>query len=58
MHAQHPAHGDPEAALAALDQALALWRGPAFAEFASEEFVRAEANRLEELRVVASSTGW
>jgi predicted ATPase/DNA-binding winged helix-turn-helix (wHTH) protein len=40
------------AALALLDQALALWRGPAFAEFA-DTFARAEALRLEELRLAA-----
>ena len=54
VDAQHGAQrGDPDAALAALDEALALWRGPALAEFAFEEFARAEATRLEELRVVA-----
>lgn len=35
-----------------LSEALALWRGPAFANVA-EAFVRAEAARLEELRLVA-----
>jgi predicted ATPase/DNA-binding SARP family transcriptional activator len=40
------------AALALLDQALALWRGPAFAEFA-DTFARGEAVRLEELRLAA-----
>ena len=54
VDAQHGAQGgDPDAALGALDEALALWRGPAFAEFASEEFARAEATRLEVLRLVA-----
>ena len=54
VDAQHGAQGgDPDAALGALDEALALWRGPAFAEFASDEFARAEATRLEELRFVA-----
>ncbi|MDD7934089.1 ATP-binding protein [Actinomycetospora straminea] len=33
-----------------LDEALALWRGPAFAEFADEEPFRPVAVRLEELR--------
>ena len=46
-------HDDPAGALVALDQALGLWRGRAFAEFAFAEFARAEAARLEELRVVA-----
>ena len=36
-----------------LDQALGLWRGSAYAEFADEEFARAEAARLEELRTTA-----
>ncbi|MEY2470012.1 MAG: hypothetical protein QOF21_2710, partial [Actinomycetota bacterium] len=44
---------DPDAAIALLDDALALWRGPAFAEFAHDEFARAEAARLEELRHTA-----
>jgi predicted ATPase/DNA-binding SARP family transcriptional activator len=34
-------------------RAQALWRGPAYGEFADEEFVRFEASRLEELRLVA-----
>jgi DNA-binding SARP family transcriptional activator len=33
--------------------ALALWRGPALAEFADDSFVLAEAARLEELRLLA-----
>ncbi|MCU0261946.1 MAG: hypothetical protein MUE78_13085, partial [Ilumatobacteraceae bacterium] len=33
--------------------AVDLWRGPAFAEFADEEWVITEAQRLEELRLVA-----
>jgi len=43
----------PEVAADRLAAALALWRGPAFAEFAGEEFCRYEAVRLEELRLVA-----
>jgi predicted ATPase/class 3 adenylate cyclase/DNA-binding SARP family transcriptional activator len=43
----------PDAALGAFDDALALWRGPAFAEFVDEEFAEAEAARLEELRIDA-----
>jgi predicted ATPase/DNA-binding SARP family transcriptional activator len=38
---------------AKLDQALALWRGPAYAEFADDDFARPEAARLEELRLTA-----
>ena len=34
-----------------LRRALALWRGPAFADFAYEPFVQAEAARLEEARL-------
>jgi DNA-binding SARP family transcriptional activator len=33
--------------------ALALWRGPALAEFAYDDFAQAETRRLEELRLVA-----
>ncbi|MFG2057215.1 BTAD domain-containing putative transcriptional regulator [Micromonospora sp. NPDC048930] len=40
-------------ALAALDDALALWRGPAYAEFADEPWARAEIDRLDELRMLA-----
>lgn len=36
-----------------LVQALALWRGPALAEFAFDDFAQAEIRRLEELRLVA-----
>ncbi|MFD4635819.1 BTAD domain-containing putative transcriptional regulator [Lentzea sp. NPDC058436] len=40
--------------LPVLDDALALWRGPAYAEFADEHWARAEIDRLEELRLVAA----
>ncbi len=43
----------PEAALVCLDEAEALWRGPALAEVRDEEFAAAEALRLDELRVAA-----
>ena len=36
-----------------LREALALWRGDAYAEFADEDWARPEAQRLEELRMVA-----
>ncbi|ALG13306.1 BTAD domain-containing putative transcriptional regulator [Kibdelosporangium phytohabitans] len=39
--------------LAALDEALELWRGPAYAEFADEAWARAEITRLDELRLLA-----
>jgi DNA-binding SARP family transcriptional activator len=40
-------------ALILLDEALGLWRGPAYAEFAEEDWARAEATRLSELRLLA-----
>jgi class 3 adenylate cyclase len=40
-------------AAALLRDALALWRGPAFADFAYEPFAQTEISRLEELRTVA-----
>jgi len=36
-----------------LGEALALWRGPALADFRSESFARVEAARLEDLRLAA-----
>lgn len=45
--------GAPHEALAGLEQALALWRGPAWAEFA-DSFARGEALRLEERRHAAA----
>ena len=44
---------DAQAAVGAFDRALALWRGPAFADLATEPSLRAEAARLEELRLGA-----
>ncbi len=44
----------PVEALDLLDEALGLWRGAAYAEFAHEEFARAEAVRLGELRAAAA----
>jgi DNA-binding SARP family transcriptional activator len=44
---------EPEQAAALLREALALWRGPALADFAYEPFAQAETARLEELRLVA-----
>jgi predicted ATPase/DNA-binding SARP family transcriptional activator len=41
----------PQAAASLLGDALALWRGSAFAEFSDEPFAHAEATRLEELRL-------
>jgi DNA-binding SARP family transcriptional activator/pimeloyl-ACP methyl ester carboxylesterase len=45
--------GDPVTAAERLGEALALWRGPALAEFAEEPFAQAEAVRLDELRLSA-----
>jgi DNA-binding SARP family transcriptional activator len=36
-----------------LQRALSLWRGPALADFAFDDFAQAEIRRLEELRMVA-----
>ena len=43
----------PEIALGAFDEALGLWRGSPYGEFASEEFAAAEVARLVELRARA-----
>ncbi|MFB7590050.1 BTAD domain-containing putative transcriptional regulator [Streptomyces sp. NPDC056169] len=42
---------DPRARAALLGEALDLWRGPAYADFADEEFVRPAAQRLTEERL-------
>lgn len=47
------ARSDAAEALAALEEALALWRGPALADVAYEGFAQAEIRRLEELRGAA-----
>ena len=47
------AHDDASGASSVLREALALWRGEAYAEFADEDWARPEAQRLGELRVVA-----
>ncbi|MBB5774803.1 BTAD domain-containing putative transcriptional regulator [Nonomuraea jabiensis] len=44
---------DPRARAAELEQALALWRGPAYADFADAAFALPEAARLEETRLTA-----
>ncbi|QUX26677.1 AAA family ATPase [Nocardiopsis akebiae] len=43
----------PGAALDGLEEALGWWRGPAYAEFAAYPWARAEADRLEGLRLLA-----
>jgi predicted ATPase/DNA-binding SARP family transcriptional activator len=45
--------GNPALAASLLRRALGLWRGQAYDEFAYEEFVRGDADRLEELRFEA-----
>ena len=47
------AGGEAETAAARLHEALGLWRGPALADFAYEEFASVESARLEELRLAA-----
>ena len=47
------AEGSPEPALAALEEALSLWRGTPLSEFVYERFAQREINRLEELREAA-----
>jgi YVTN family beta-propeller protein len=47
------AQGDPGRASGVLREALALWRGPALAEFRFERFAQAEIGRLEDLRLAA-----
>ncbi|WP_394613324.1 BTAD domain-containing putative transcriptional regulator [Lentzea sp. JNUCC 0626] len=42
---------DSSARASVLTEALDLWRGAAFADFADEEFVRSAAHRLTELRL-------
>jgi predicted ATPase/DNA-binding SARP family transcriptional activator len=44
---------DPSAALATLDEALALWRGAALADVGDAEWADAESTRLDELRLAA-----
>ena len=48
------ADGRPENAAATLTEALALWRGPAYAGYEASPFAAAEARRLDELRLGAT----
>ena len=48
--------GDPARACDRLGAALGLWRGPALAEVAFEDFAQPDIRRLEELRAVALET--
>ncbi|MFI8075029.1 BTAD domain-containing putative transcriptional regulator [Streptomyces sp. NPDC086033] len=43
----------PAQAVPRLTEALELWRGPAYADFAEERWARAERSRLTELRLTA-----
>ncbi|MEV5824672.1 BTAD domain-containing putative transcriptional regulator [Spirillospora sp. NPDC052242] len=51
LAARARAADDPRVRAALLADALALWRGRAYADFADEEFVRTDAARLEEERL-------
>jgi predicted ATPase/DNA-binding SARP family transcriptional activator len=51
LAARAAATGDPAARAALLADALALWRGPAYADFGDEEFARTAIIRLEEQRL-------
>ncbi|WP_244223533.1 BTAD domain-containing putative transcriptional regulator [Amycolatopsis circi] len=50
---QARATADPRARATRFAEALHLWRGEAFADFADEEFARSAAHRLSELRLAA-----
>jgi DNA-binding SARP family transcriptional activator/streptogramin lyase len=56
QQARTDAHVDPAGVVATLDAALALWRGPAFADLADERSLAGEIARLEELRLSATET--
>jgi DNA-binding SARP family transcriptional activator len=47
------ADGDSQSALNSLEEALALWRGPALGDLAYEQFAQGPIARLEELRLAA-----
>ena len=47
-------YGDAAAAVTTARQALGLWRGRAYEEFADEPWVQPEARRLEELRLIVT----
>lgn len=57
-HCRDPlAARDWRAAADAAERALALWRGPAFADFSDEQFAEARAAQLEEQRLLATDYG-
>ena len=45
--------GDNDRAASLIDEALALWKGPALAEFRYDDFARTDAERLDDERVTA-----
>ena len=47
-------HGSAAEAAGLLEEALALWRGPALADFTFDDFAQDEIRRLEELRLAAT----
>jgi DNA-binding SARP family transcriptional activator/WD40 repeat protein len=51
-------NGRADQAASTLAEALALWRGPAYAGFETTAFGAAEAARLDELRVSAAQDRW
>ncbi|MGI5458760.1 BTAD domain-containing putative transcriptional regulator [Streptomyces sp. CA-249302] len=51
--AVHSDQGRPSEAVAVLESGLALWRGPAYAEYAAESWAGPESARLAELRELA-----
>lgn len=51
---QARAAADPRTALDLVDEALGLWRGPAYTEFAHTLWARGEATRLQELQLGAT----
>src|SRR5690606_3807441 len=53
LAAQARAADDPATRAGLLADALALWRGPAYADFDAEPFARAAIDRLEEERLTA-----
>ena len=53
QRARQLGRSDPVPARALLDEAVGLWRGPAYAEVADEPWAAAEAARLEQSRLVA-----
>ncbi|MFI7707356.1 AfsR/SARP family transcriptional regulator [Nonomuraea sp. NPDC049480] len=53
LTARARAAADPRQRAELLTEALALWRGPAFADFIDEDFARAAITRLEEQRLLA-----